>query len=207
LKKAERPLGFDWPPRDGSGRDGNVDAAYRNGQSFDLLLETLQGRRPVPDIGRLKVDKPLLDEQARTRAVGNDDGLEAHLLAEREILRGLALIELRQSCAGPLQDLLGEVGPILVRRCRCLRIQTICEGIPSREAVSQRIHPDDRDRLDAEVRRALGEKRRYSIGYRIVLPDGTVKHLESIGEPEFSATGELIEIVATQIDVTERKRS
>ena len=81
------------------------------------------------------------------------------------------------------------------------------QGVPSREAVFQRIHPGDRDRLDAEVQRALGEKRRYSIGYRIVLPDGTVKHIESIGEPEFSATGELIEIVATQIDVTERKRA
>ena len=51
----------------------------------------------------------------------------------------------------------------------------------------------------------MGEKRRYSIEYRIVLPDGTVKHLESIGAPEF-ASGELVEIVATQIDVTERKR-
>jgi PAS domain S-box-containing protein len=79
------------------------------------------------------------------------------------------------------------------------------QGVPSLEAVSQRVHPDDRGRWNAEVQRALGEKRRYSIGYRIVLPDGTVKHLESIGVPEFSATGELIEIVATQIDVTERK--
>ena len=79
------------------------------------------------------------------------------------------------------------------------------QGIPSREAVAQRIHPADRGRLDAEVQRSLDEKRRYSIGYRIALPDGTVKHLESIGVPEFSATGELIEIVATQIDVTERK--
>jgi PAS domain S-box-containing protein len=78
-------------------------------------------------------------------------------------------------------------------------------GIPSREAVSQRVHPDDRGRLDAEVQRALGEKRGYSIGYRILMPDGTVKHLESIGVPEFSPTGELVEIVATQIDVTERK--
>jgi PAS domain S-box-containing protein len=79
------------------------------------------------------------------------------------------------------------------------------QGIPSREAMTQRVHADDRARLDAEVQRALGEKRRYSIGYRIVLPDGTVKHLESIGVPEFSATGDLIEVVATQIDVTERK--
>jgi PAS domain S-box-containing protein len=81
------------------------------------------------------------------------------------------------------------------------------QGVPSREAVFRRIHPDDRGRLDAEVQRALGEKRRYSIGYRIVLPDGTEKHVESVGEPAFSATGELIEIVATQIDVTERKRA
>ena len=81
------------------------------------------------------------------------------------------------------------------------------QGVPSREAVFRRIHPHDRDRLDTEVQRALDEKRRYSIGYRIVLPDGTEKHVESIGEPAFSATGELIEIVATQIDVTERKRA
>ncbi len=71
----------------------------------------------------------------------------------------------------------------------------------------QRIHPDDRDRVRAEVQRAFGEKRGYSIGYRIVLPDGTVKHLEIDRQPVFSASGELVEIVATQIDVTERKRA
>jgi PAS domain S-box-containing protein len=81
------------------------------------------------------------------------------------------------------------------------------QGVPSRKAVLQRIHPDDLDRLNAEVERALGEKRRYSIAYRIVLPDGTVKHLESIGQPVFSTNGELVEVVATQIDVTERKRA
>jgi PAS domain S-box-containing protein len=81
------------------------------------------------------------------------------------------------------------------------------QGVPSRKAVLQRIHPDDRDRLNAEVERALSEKRRYSAAYRIVLPDGTVKHLESIGQPVFSTDGELVEVVATQIDVTERKRT
>ena len=52
------------------------------------------------------------------------------------------------------------------------------QGVPSRKTVLQRIHPDDRDRLNAEVERALSEKKRYSTAYRIVLPDGTVKHLE-----------------------------
>jgi PAS domain S-box-containing protein len=81
------------------------------------------------------------------------------------------------------------------------------EGIPSRKAVFQRIHPVDRDRVRAESRRALGEKKGYSVGYKIVLPDGTVKHLDSISEPVLSASGELIEVIATQIDVTERKRA
>ena len=81
------------------------------------------------------------------------------------------------------------------------------QGLPSREVVFQRIHPDDRDWLNAEVRRAVGEKRRYSIAYRILLPDGTVKHLETIGQPVFSASGKLVEIFATQTDVTERKKA
>jgi PAS domain S-box-containing protein len=81
------------------------------------------------------------------------------------------------------------------------------QGLPSREVVFQRIHPGDRDWLNAEVRRAVGDKRRYSIAYRILLPDGTVKHLETIGQPVFSASGELVEIFATQTDVTERKRA
>jgi PAS domain S-box-containing protein len=81
------------------------------------------------------------------------------------------------------------------------------QGVPSREAVNQRIHPDDRDRVLAEVQRAVGERRDYSIEYRILLPDGTAKHLESIGRPVFSASDELVEIVVTHLDVTERKRA
>jgi PAS domain-containing protein len=57
------------------------------------------------------------------------------------------------------------------------------QGVPSRKAVLQRIHPDDRDRLNAEVERALGKKKRYSTAYRIVLPDGTVKHLDQSANP------------------------
>src|SRR4030081_1033207 len=81
------------------------------------------------------------------------------------------------------------------------------QGVPSLEAMRQRIHPDDLDRHLAQVRCALEEKRGYSIAYRIVLPDGTVKHLESIGQPVLSASGELVEVVAIQIDVTDRKRA
>jgi C4-dicarboxylate-specific signal transduction histidine kinase len=40
-----------------------------------------------------------------------------------------------------------------------------------------------------------------------VLPDGTVKHLEAISHHLFSADGELVQVVGTNVDVTERKRA
>jgi PAS domain S-box-containing protein len=81
------------------------------------------------------------------------------------------------------------------------------ESLPDREAVLQRIHPDDRERVNAETEDALRQKRDFNSEFRILLPDGTVKHIESAGRPFFSADGELVEIVATHVDVTERKRA
>ena len=43
--------------------------------------------------------------------------------------------------------------------------------------------------------------------HRIVLPDGTVKHLHTIAHPVLDKAGEVIEIVGTAVDVTERKRA
>jgi PAS domain S-box-containing protein len=81
------------------------------------------------------------------------------------------------------------------------------QGFPSREAVWQRIHPDDLDRVKENIERAVREKRSFSNEFRIILPDGTVKHIEATNHPAFSASGELLEIFATGIDVTERKRA
>ena len=80
------------------------------------------------------------------------------------------------------------------------------QGLPDLDTVLQRIHPDDRNTVHKEVFEALHQRREYEIEFRMVLPDGTVKHLESIGHPLLAADGEL-EMVATHIDVTERKRA
>ena len=81
------------------------------------------------------------------------------------------------------------------------------EGLPSREAAAQRTHPDDRKRIREEARRAVRQKRDYKLEYRIRLPAGTIKHIEMNAHPKFSASGELVEVVSTIIDVTERRRA
>ncbi|HTE91098.1 MAG TPA: PAS domain-containing protein, partial [Terriglobales bacterium] len=81
------------------------------------------------------------------------------------------------------------------------------QGLPDRETVLRRIHPEDRDRVIECVQKAVSEKKDYVVEFRIVLPDGTVKHIHGLGRPVFSASGELVEVVGTQLDVTERKRA
>src|SRR5882724_11061008 len=81
------------------------------------------------------------------------------------------------------------------------------QGLPYRAIMLQRIHPDDRDRVLDEAQEALLQKRDYTIDFRIVLPDGTVKYLEANGHHLFSADGELVQVVGTNVDVTARKRA
>src|SRR5882757_4877951 len=82
------------------------------------------------------------------------------------------------------------------------------QGHPDREDVWGRIHPDDRERVWGEVQEALREKKRDLLSeFRILLHDGTVKYLEINALHEFSPLGELIEVICTNVDVTERKRA
>jgi PAS domain S-box-containing protein len=81
------------------------------------------------------------------------------------------------------------------------------QGLPTRAWVRQQVHPDDRSRLYEEADEAQRQKKDFQVEYRILLRDGTVKHVEAIGHHVFSSGGELLEILGTHVDVTERKRA
>src|SRR5258708_29193840 len=61
--------------------------------------------------------------------------------------------------------------------------------------------------MNEKIEHALRERRSSQNEFRLKLPDGTVKHVDADILPAFSATGELVEIIATAVDVTERKRA
>jgi PAS domain S-box-containing protein len=81
------------------------------------------------------------------------------------------------------------------------------QGIPDSEYTAGIIHPEDRDRVDQLRKKAMREKVDFAADYRIVFPDGTLKHLHLIGHPVFDETGEVHEYVGTVVDITERKRA
>ena len=67
------------------------------------------------------------------------------------------------------------------------------------------MHPDDLDRVSGECLQGFREKADFTQDYRLLLNDGTVKHLHVIWHPVLDKEGEVIECVGTVADVTERK--
>jgi len=51
--------------------------------------------------------------------------------------------------------------------------------LPTRKNFRQRVHPEDRDRTDARFARVVNEKVDSFDEYRVLLPDGTIKHINS----------------------------
>jgi signal transduction histidine kinase len=81
------------------------------------------------------------------------------------------------------------------------------QGLPTSEIFWARIHPEDRESMRELLGKSALEKTEYVHDHRILLPDGTVKHIHAIGHPVLDEAGELIEFIGTAIDVTERKRA
>ncbi len=83
-------------------------------------------------------------------------------------------------------------------------------GLPKRDQVVQRIHPEDLEKY-WKYWRAVYSQIREKIGlgleFRIVLPDGTVKHLHGVAHPILNDKGDVVEVVGVTVDVTERKRA
>jgi PAS domain S-box-containing protein len=70
-----------------------------------------------------------------------------------------------------------------------------------------RFHPEDRKRVVDLFERAEIEKTEFQVDYRIVLPDGTIKDLHTIGRPILNESGDLVEFVGTAMDVTAAKQA
>ena len=81
------------------------------------------------------------------------------------------------------------------------------KGLPSFEEFHQRIHPEDRARVDETFESASRAVTDVDVHYRIVLPDGTMRYVQAVGHPVFKPSGDLGEFVGFLMDVTERRRA
>jgi PAS domain S-box-containing protein len=66
-----------------------------------------------------------------------------------------------------------------------------------------RIHPDDRPRVQAEFERCMRDKTGYQAEYRIILRDGSIRYQHATGHPILNDAGDLVEFIGASMDMTE----
>src|ERR1700752_1084020 len=68
-------------------------------------------------------------------------------------------------------------------------------------------NPEDAKRIKELFEESEIQKTDHEADYRIVLPDGPIRHLHAVGHPVVNESGDLAEFVGTAIDVTEQARA
>ena len=76
---------------------------------------------------------------------------------------------------------------------------------PSFGLTNSMIHPDDFAQFSEAERLALEEDHPFDIEYRIIRPDGMIRHIHDQAEIIRGEDGKAIQMVGTSLDITERK--
>ena len=90
----------------------------------------------------------------------------------------------------------------------CFRVHGMLPGQePTYRAWRSCVHPDDLKRVESELSRTVAEVGRLSTEYRVVLPDGSVRWIESQARCEAGPNGKTVRMSGYCGDVTRRKRA
>jgi PAS domain S-box-containing protein len=79
------------------------------------------------------------------------------------------------------------------------------DGPVTREAIFDIVHPDDRERARLIQEASLRSGEPYVMDYRLVLPDGEVREVQSRGAPQRAPDGTVVRLNGTVADVTEAR--
>lgn len=75
------------------------------------------------------------------------------------------------------------------------------------EAWTNGLHPDDREEAERIINKAVEGELQFDIKFRVVWPDGTVRHIHGQGEVFRDQNGEALKMIGTNWDVTEEAKS
>jgi len=73
------------------------------------------------------------------------------------------------------------------------------------EAWQAGLHPDDRQRGDAEIQMALHNEKEFDTQFRVVWPNGTIRHIRALALVQRNASGQPIHMLGTNWDITDIK--
>ncbi|MDH3459891.1 MAG: PAS domain S-box protein [Burkholderiaceae bacterium] len=85
--------------------------------------------------------------------------------------------------------------------------RTRAEGMLPYTLWSTSLHADDRARCEREIAEAIERGADFNTEFRIVHPDGVVRHIRAAARSEHDAEGKPIRMIGVNLDITKRKES
>jgi PAS domain S-box-containing protein len=74
------------------------------------------------------------------------------------------------------------------------------------EEFARRVHSEDLPKVQASLERAIQAKAEDSVEFRIIRPDGSVRHISSAEGAVMDEHGNVVRVVGTAVDITGRKQ-
>ena len=195
-----------------------LDRAHAHDREFmaDLIQEVLAKAsifdvtkrivRPDGEVRYIRcVGAPVLENQSLKKYVGSAIDVTGHELLTQELRRREAYLTEAQKLShtgsfGWRPDTGGTVWSD-----ETYRIFEYDRSVnPTINSVGQRVHPEDRADFEEVTHRALAGATDFEHAYRLLLPDGRVKHVHAIARVLEDASGNR-EFVGAVTDITERK--
>ena len=91
---------------------------------------------------------------------------------------------------------------------RILGLDPASGSLSRQDFVERVVHPEDREYAMQRYDRVVHEGKLYDLEYRVIRPDGSVRFVQSMGEPIRTPDGgAVVRLVGALLDITERKQS
>ena len=175
----------------------------------DYLVKPFSGRELLARVGLhvvLKRTRDALQRELESRQQSLSELTSEVIASRRALQRSEAYLAEGQrisqtgTCAWNLSN-----GELLWSKEHC-RIFGVSQDEPrqSLQSLLDRVHPEDRDLVRRTVNDAFQRRTGFDLAYRIVHPDGSLKHIQASGQP---ISDHLVEFIGTVMDVTDRKRT
>ena len=80
-------------------------------------------------------------------------------------------------------------------------------SLSRQDFLEQVIHPEDREYATRRYNEVVLEGKLYDLECRVIRPDGSVRFVQSMGEPVSNSDGVIVGLVGALLDITERKQT
>src|SRR6202046_5250794 len=190
-------------PQDRESMADLIKGILANASPFDAIKRIV---RPDGEVRYIRcVGVPVLESQSLKKYVGSAIDVTEHELLTQELRRREAYLTEAQRLShtgsfGWKPDT-GEI----VWSDETYRIFEYDRSVkPTIDSSVQRVHPEDRADVGEVINRSFAGEPEFEHAYRLLLPDGRVKHVQAIARAVQNPSGDR-EFIGAVTDITERK--